>query len=324
MVLSACTKKDESESNSTNTETTPQSNLPLQPVASPAQELLSDISGVWSDGNTLVYFYPHDNKFQLMVDDVPKVANIGDIDVAEGTVNIIVVRNDNNQKAIWTVKKEINSTDSSYTLLLTFHDGSDTELSFVRSIGQDDINHLSDVYSQNKIGQSTSVTQGAQAVASAGHTPAPTPVVETAQPPVVAGSDCESKKMSLYNTRYETWKTQQANPPSDADDSKAKQLAALAVTKSCAREKETFLTGKPSFNCDKASTFVEHQICSSPNLALLDVRLSAANSSAQFFAYDKVTFAQSGVEWRAKRDACKDVSCITAVYNDRIAELNKQ
>jgi hypothetical protein len=336
LALMGCAKKDEAPSTSTTTTNPTLNSVALQPLESPAQKLLHDISGVWSDGSGLVYFYPHDNKFQLLIGDEPKIASVGDIDIAQGTVNIILIRTDNNQKAIWTVKKIVNPSASAYTLHLTMHDGTATDLSFVRSIGSDDISHLLEIYSQNNL-EGGSVAQSAQTIAAPNTPtaptaptaptlpvmPAPTPAVASTAQAASAAGNCESTKLALYNSRYDVWKTQQAIPPTPDSESTAKQLAALAVTKSCAREKEALITGKPSFNCDKASTYVEHQICASAELAQLDTRLSSANASAKFFAYDQVAFAQSGAAWRAKRDACTDVICISAVYNQRITDLSK-
>ena len=80
-----------------------------------------------------------------------------------------------------------------------------------------------------------------------------------------------------------------------------------------------------SFDCAKAKTEIEKQICSNTKLSELDDKLTAL--------YNKV-LAQSPVpedtkeqqrEWvKGSRNACKDVACLERAYASRISDLEKE
>jgi uncharacterized protein len=91
----------------------------------------------------------------------------------------------------------------------------------------------------------------------------------------------------------------------------------------------------PSFNCTMASIQAEQMVCSSRELALLDVELSEIYQKAVVGAkkYDQAYGAkssqlnyleliQSQAKWiRSKRNACRSEECMISAYSERIAFL---
>ena len=94
-------------------------------------------------------------------------------------------------------------------------------------------------------------------------------------------------------------------------------------------------SASPSFNCAMASIKAEQIVCSSRELALLDVELSAVyeHALAEAKKYDQAYGAkssqlnyleliQSQSKWiRSKRNACKSEECMISTYSERIAFL---
>lgn len=110
-------------------------------------ELLNDISGVWSDKSSLVTIYYHDGLLQVIFDDRPILANIGDIDIENQTVNILVVKKIDNEEGIITIRRKENLEGTGFTLAMTgFANGMTADLSFVRKIGTDDKNRINKIY----------------------------------------------------------------------------------------------------------------------------------------------------------------------------------
>ena len=52
-------------------------------------DFLNEISGVWSDGSSLITIYYDHGNLQFLVDDEPKLIDIGDIDLENETVNLL-------------------------------------------------------------------------------------------------------------------------------------------------------------------------------------------------------------------------------------------
>ncbi len=78
----------------------------------------------------------------------------------------------------------------------------------------------------------------------------------------------------------------------------------------------------PSFDCAKASTNVEMMICTSPELASLDVKLATLYKATIAQAYDKASVKQQQIAWnRNVRAKCQDAKCIADEYSKRITEL---
>lgn len=80
---------------------------------------------------------------------------------------------------------------------------------------------------------------------------------------------------------------------------------------------------KPSFDCAKASTPAERLICSDSGLARLDSQLAEVYSTVRAGSADKNALRDEQNAWRrGVRDACSDVSCMSAAYEGRIAQLS--
>jgi serine/threonine-protein kinase len=82
---------------------------------------------------------------------------------------------------------------------------------------------------------------------------------------------------------------------------------------------------KPSFDCLKASNKVERLVCSSPELAVLD--LAMANAYRDLVAERKSPGERKQLRgaqnhWlRQVRDRCPDIACLASTYESRIEEL---
>lgn len=84
---------------------------------------------------------------------------------------------------------------------------------------------------------------------------------------------------------------------------------------------------KPSFNCDKASTKAENLVCSSPDLAVLDLTLANAYRDAMAAVkqpYDRTQLKEDQMFWlREIRGRCVDVACLKNTYEARIRQLHE-
>lgn len=83
-------------------------------------------------------------------------------------------------------------------------------------------------------------------------------------------------------------------------------------------------TVKPSFNCAKARTLVEHAICNSADLARLDQALADAYraQSATLNSQGRTSLKAQQKNWLASRDSCgSDATCLAQSISSRIAVL---
>jgi uncharacterized protein YecT (DUF1311 family) len=82
----------------------------------------------------------------------------------------------------------------------------------------------------------------------------------------------------------------------------------------------------PSFDCAKATYRSERLICSSSDLAVLDLALDNAyrNAATRVRTREhKVALRNLQNDWlRNVREACVDVECLRGAYEDRLRELN--
>jgi glucose/arabinose dehydrogenase/uncharacterized protein YecT (DUF1311 family) len=77
-----------------------------------------------------------------------------------------------------------------------------------------------------------------------------------------------------------------------------------------------------SFDCAKAHTPTEKQVCADPTLSRLDEQLDDAYRSAQRRVESRTALRDAQRTWlSARRDACTDTACLRAAYEDRIAAL---
>lgn len=92
-------------------------------------------------------------------------------------------------------------------------------------------------------------------------------------------------------------------------------LTALAVFASTAQA--------VSFDCRKASNFVENEICKDPELSRLDDDLDLAYQSAIDGKSKSATAAlkKQQMKWLSQRDACQTNSCVKKSYQKRLIDL---
>lgn len=92
----------------------------------------------------------------------------------------------------------------------------------------------------------------------------------------------------------------------------------LSVSALCTFSSSTFAA---SFNCAKASTYVEKTVCEVPALSELDERLANAYKKALAISPNKAKTEQ--IAWLKLRNECKDAKCIHTSYSGRISELEQ-
>ena len=78
------------------------------------------------------------------------------------------------------------------------------------------------------------------------------------------------------------------------------------------------------FDCTKARTRAEKMICADPRLSELDGKLTSLFKKNLEAADDARDMRSAQQAWIKTRDACRDAGCLTRVYTDRIAALDKQ
>jgi len=72
-----------------------------------------------------------------------------------------------------------------------------------------------------------------------------------------------------------------------------------------------------SFDCKKAVTSIEHQICSDPMLSKMDTLLAKAYERALLLAEDKDAIRNDQRKWLNRRNQCKDNQCLRLEYAQR-------
>lgn len=77
-----------------------------------------------------------------------------------------------------------------------------------------------------------------------------------------------------------------------------------------------------SFDCSKASTFVEKQICTDPLLGKLDDALSKNYKGmlASNFGGSKKSLKEEQLKWLSSRNKCTNVKCLIDAYRKRVDE----
>ncbi|WP_080500553.1 lysozyme inhibitor LprI family protein [Burkholderia pseudomallei] len=77
-----------------------------------------------------------------------------------------------------------------------------------------------------------------------------------------------------------------------------------------------------SFDCAKASSAIEHLICSTPESANADLRLADEYSKARAKSSDPAALKADQRNWmKSERDACSDAGCLVKVTEARIQKL---
>lgn len=83
----------------------------------------------------------------------------------------------------------------------------------------------------------------------------------------------------------------------------------------------TGATSAASFDCSKASTFAEKEICRDSYLSSLDEILSDQYKRSYAQVIDKQSLLQSQREWLIFRDQCNSQQCLNKTISDRIHAL---
>ena len=79
---------------------------------------------------------------------------------------------------------------------------------------------------------------------------------------------------------------------------------------------------RPSFDCNKASNFVEKTICNEVDLSKLDVKLDKLYKDA-LSVYPKPQLKSEQIAWIKVRNLCLDKVCIESAYKSRIDKVNE-
>ena len=126
--------------------------------------------------------------------------------------------------------------------------------------------------------------------------------------------------------------TQTAQQPTEPEKAVNASLALSASTASAVQQTASTTPAKQdangttgahaSFDCAKASSAIEHLICSTPQAADADLRLASAYSAARAKASDPAALKADQRKWmKDERDACSDAECLVKVTEARINKL---
>jgi uncharacterized protein len=77
-----------------------------------------------------------------------------------------------------------------------------------------------------------------------------------------------------------------------------------------------------SFDCAKASTFVEKAICSDKQLSSMDDQLAGLYKAARAANANAATVEADQKAWLSSRNQCADAACLKKAYAGRIAALS--
>ncbi|MFM0524195.1 lysozyme inhibitor LprI family protein [Paraburkholderia strydomiana] len=266
--------------------------------------LLEDISGVWKEktGNGLMTLQYADKKVRMLMDDTFVPVTVGAIDNENNTVNFNIVVAATGKPAVWTIRQIWNADKSAFHLMLTLHDGTQDDFSFVRKISTDDLNHIASLETPPQA-ENTAQTATAAATQQAPAAPQATQAENQAAQP-----DEQAAQPTKVSAPVATPEATPALtvPVATTDNASAVQPTAFA----------------PSFDCSKVSTGPERLVCGSPQLSALDVELSQAYKRQMDLTGDKKQLKADQIEWRKKeRDACSTADCLTQAYRSRIDHL---
>jgi uncharacterized protein len=77
-----------------------------------------------------------------------------------------------------------------------------------------------------------------------------------------------------------------------------------------------------TFDCNKASNFVEKLICTDSRLTSMDDQLGRLYKGALAASSDSAALKTEQKAWLSSRNQCKDSDCIMKAYTDRISALS--
>jgi len=143
---------------------------------------LKEISGVWraqQDGS-MVTINHDNNKMMLAIGDNVIPVTVGAIDKDNKTVNLNVILA-TGKPGVWTLRQIWDKEHKTFHLVFTLHDGTQDDLTFVRTISTDDLNRFASAPSTGKtVNESASNATKAQPEA-------PAPAVPVTEQPQVSG-----------------------------------------------------------------------------------------------------------------------------------------
>lgn len=143
-----------------------------------------------------------------------------------------------------------------------------------------------------------------------------------------AGSDASAAPVQASSDNA----TQTAQQPMESEKAVNASLALSAPAASAVQQSAPTTTPKQdangttdvhaSFDCAKASSPIEHLICSTPQTADADLRLASAYSAARAKSSDPAALKADQRKWmKDERDACSDAECLLNVSEARIQKL---
>lgn len=83
-------------------------------------------------------------------------------------------------------------------------------------------------------------------------------------------------------------------------------------------------TSAASFDCAKATTKIEHMICTTPELSKLDNGLSKLYRNARNIEFDASDVVRAQRAWMKSRDSCEHAVCLSRLYKERIDALRSR
>ncbi|RZF31199.1 DUF1311 domain-containing protein [Paraburkholderia sp. UYCP14C] len=174
---------------------------------------------------------------------------------------------------------------------------------------------------------SASGTADAQAVASSASSDEAAKAVADGQS---AGSDVATSAAPVAASSDNA--TQTAQQATESEKAVNASLALSAETASAVQQSASTSTPTQdaigttgvhaSFDCAKASSPIEHLICSTPQTADADLRLASAYSAARAKSGDPSALKADQRNWmKGERDACSDAACLLNATEARIQKL---
>lgn len=104
------------------------------------RELLESISGVYafSDGEGTISLNYANNAMSILVGDAPFAVTLGDVDVNNGTVNVLKKNSETGADDIMTIRKVWNAEKTAFHIDIVFPSGQRHGATFVRKFSADD------------------------------------------------------------------------------------------------------------------------------------------------------------------------------------------
>lgn len=132
------------------------------------------------------------------------------------------------------------------------------------------------------------------------------------------GAGEDSEQSIVQNPAPEALQT--VTPTLEVTAQAAEQITASVATPASAFVEATTPTVSPSFDCRKAATTIEKQICASPKLSELDAKLTETYQELKQFV-DKKELKSEQITWVKTRNRCVDTACLEQSYEERLNVL---